>query len=358
MGLRGRAAATAALTAGVIAAATGIGGGVASAAAAADPGGLVRAGICTAPAGYQALAATLSLGILDALHGRAGDHAVTVSDGQTGVSCADDDARPFDAASIVKAVTLAALLRWHQERGQPLSAWERGEATAMITESDNDAATALWDEVGRGRLRHFLSLAGMSQTVLGPGVLWGLTQVTAHDEMLLLTLLTEANPVLSDASRSQELGLMAAVIPGQRWGTPAGAPGDVTTHVKNGWLPDGTGWHINSIGAFTGQAGGSAGATGPDYRIAVLTDRDPSEQYGIDTVAGVARVVHRVLNAADALPGLGAAVSLAPDAPASPRSLRPRPPLLNVTPLLTSPTPVRVPPTAGWAVVATLPVPA
>jgi len=29
----------------------------------------------------------------------------------------------------------------------------------------------------------------------------------------------------------------------------------VTVHVKNGWLPDDTGWHVNSIGAFTGRAG-------------------------------------------------------------------------------------------------------
>jgi Beta-lactamase enzyme family len=357
-------AAGAALTAGVMAAGAGIGGGTAAAAtttvARVAAGGLVRAGICTAPPGYQAVAGTLSLGILDALRGRAGDRAVTVTDSQTGVSCAYNEARRFDAASIIKVITLAALLRWHQESGQPLSAWERGEATAMITESDNDAATALWDEAGRSRLQHFLTLAGMSQTQLGPGVLWGLTQVTAHDEMLLLTLLTEANPVLSDSSRSYELGLMAAVIPGQRWGTPAGAPGDVTTQVKNGWLPDGTGWHINSIGAFTGLGGHLAATAVPDYRIAVLTDRDPAEQYGIDTVEAVARVVHRVLNAADAPAGLGTAVSLAPaGAPSQPTALTQlTPPQLSVTPLLTPPTPGPVSPTAGWAVVPTLPVPA
>ena len=69
---------------------------------------------------------------------------------------------------------------------------------------------------------------------------WGLTQVTAHDEMLLLELLTRPNSVLTAASRAYQLGLMARVISSQRWGTPAGAPGGVTVHVKNGWLPDGT----------------------------------------------------------------------------------------------------------------------
>ena len=44
------------------------------------------------------------------------------------------------------------------------------------------------------RLRRFLGLAAMNETALGPGRYWGLTQVTAHDEMLLLDLLTAAEP--------------------------------------------------------------------------------------------------------------------------------------------------------------------
>jgi len=147
---------------------------------------------------------------------------------------------------------------------------------------------SMWDEVGMSRLQRFLNLAGMSQTRLGTGGYWGLTQVTAHDEMLLLRLLTLPNPVLSPASRAYQLGLMARVTPSQRWGTPAGAPRGVTVHVKNGWLPDTAGWHINSIGAFTGA--------GKNYLIAVLTDDNPSERYGIDTIEAVARVVHRALN--------------------------------------------------------------
>ena len=37
---------------------------------------------------------------------------------------------------------------------------------------------------------------------------------------------------------------------------------------------------------------------GRNYLITVLTDGNPSEQYGIDTIEDVARVVHRDLNAA------------------------------------------------------------
>jgi len=252
---------TAALAAGVIAIGTGIsatGGSAArgattktaanassrargaEAAPAASAQARVTEGICTGPAAYKALAARLSTDIQGALRGREGHHAVTVYDAVTGVSCATDSTRHFDSASIVKAIILGALLRWHQQAGTPLSSWEKHEATLMITQSDNDAATALWDEVGMSRLQHFLDLAKMNETQLGQDGYWGLTQVTAHDEMLLLKLLTLPNSVLSNSSRAYQLGLMADVISAQRWGTPAGAPKDATVHVKNGWLPDGT----------------------------------------------------------------------------------------------------------------------
>jgi beta-lactamase class A len=248
----------------------------------------VREGIRTSPAADRRLAARLSADIDSALSGRAGHHAVTVHDAVTGVSCRTVSGRHFGSASIAKAIILAALLRWHEETGEPLSSREEQLATLMITRSDNDAATDLWNEVGPRRLRNFLNLAKMEQTRLDTGGRWGLTQVTAHDEMLLLKLLARPNSVLRPESRAYQLGLMARVIPSQRWGTPAGAPGDVAVHVKNGWLPDTAGWHINSIGAFTG--------TGKNYLIAVLTDDNPSQRYGIDTIEAVARVVHRALN--------------------------------------------------------------
>src|SRR5262249_58896012 len=49
------------------------------------------------------------------------------------------------------------------------------------------------------------------------------------------------------------------------------------------------GWHINSIGAFTGH--------GRDYMMAVLTDDNPTMAYGVATIEAVARVVHRDINA-------------------------------------------------------------
>ncbi|MGI5253476.1 serine hydrolase [Actinacidiphila glaucinigra] len=49
----------------------------------------------------------------------------------------------------------------------------------MITQSDNNATTALWNELGRAKVQAFLSAAGMTQTVPGSGGFWGLTAAAA-----------------------------------------------------------------------------------------------------------------------------------------------------------------------------------
>jgi hypothetical protein len=82
---------------------------------------------------------------------------------------------------------------------------------------------------------------------------------------------------------------MAHVIASQRWGVPAGAPAGVTVHVKNGWLPyPGSTWEINSLGIFTTKH--------RVYLMAVLTYDNPSMTYGIDTIQGAAKVMHKDLN--------------------------------------------------------------
>jgi len=264
----------------------------AAAATAAVPPGVCR----SSP--HPALAARLARDIRAAGRGRVSTVSVRVDDPGHGLGCWFQGARRFDSASVVKVTILAALLRKALDRHRFLTSTEAAEAHAMITVSDNNAASALWAELGHRYLRHFLNLAQMKQTVLGPGGYWGLTQITAHDEVLLLRLLLHKNRVLDTASRRYALSLMAQVVPSERWGVPAGAPTRLTVHVKNGWLPRAThGWRIHSIGCFTGRGGG--------YSIVVLTEDNPTMAYGIRTIEAIARVIHHDLNA-------GAASVIAP----------------------------------------------
>jgi hypothetical protein len=350
MGMRALVAGSAVLMAGVVACSSAAGavmpataaatsrtakatpsqaGAAKAATAAAGASTIVREGLCTAPEAHRALAAQVSADIWKGLRGRKGEHAVSVYDRVTGVYCVYNGSKDFDSASIVKAIIMAALLRWHQQTKKPLSAWEKSEATLMITQSDNDAATDLWDELGMSNLQHFLNLADMGETKLGQDGEWGLTQVTTHDEMLLLKLLTAPNSVLDAYSRSYQLGLMAHVTNWEAWGVTAGTPSGVTWHVKNGWLPDATGWHINSIGTFSGH--------GKDYMIAVLsdnTDMNDDEQYGINTIEDIARLVQHDLNNAKLTGSSTAAAQLA----AAPNAAQPQASSWAMVPALPAPT--------------------
>jgi beta-lactamase class A len=245
--------------------------------------------ICTSAARkYRRLASRMSRGITAALRGQVSVVGLTASDPRTRITCKLHPWWTFHSASIVKVIILGALLHELEAEHRGLTPQEVTLTHAMITQSSNSAATALWDEVGMRNLQRFLNLAKMKHTQLGEDGFWGLTLVTAHDELILLNLLTTRNSVLHGPSRSYALHLMAHVIPSQRWGVPAGAPANVTVHVKNGWLPDTGGWVINSIGAFTGH--------GRDYKIVVLTRDNPDMTYGVDTVQGVAEVINRDLN--------------------------------------------------------------
>jgi beta-lactamase class A len=266
---------------------------LAPAAAAASPAAAspaVAAVVCTSSS-HPRLAAALARDIQAARRGRSSTVGMWVDDPKDGLACSILGSSHFDSASAVKVIILGALLRKALDQHRYLTNTEAAEARAMITMSDNNAASALWAELGYAYLRHFLNLAGMRQTSLGLDGYWGLTQITAHDEMLLLRLLLSPNAVLNGASRAYALGLMAQVISSQRWGVPAGAPRSVTVHVKNGWLPRAThGWRIHSIGGFTWPKGW--------YSIVVLTQDNSTMAYGVATIEAIARAVHHDLNPA------------------------------------------------------------
>jgi beta-lactamase class A len=236
------------------------------------------------------LATKLKRDITSALAGRRGSISIGVYDRTTQTTCAYRAQTAFDSASVVKVTVLATLLWDAQKHQRALTAREKSLSQAMITKSDNAATTKLWSQLGLTKIRGFLAAAGMTQTKPGANGYWGLTQITARDEQKLLMLTTLTNRVLSDNSRAYILKLMSEVIASQRWGTPKGVPSGVSVHLKNGWLQRASyGWRVHSIGTFKGR--------GHDYMITVLTHGNSTWNYGITTIEGVAKVVHRDLAA-------------------------------------------------------------
>ncbi|MEV8538814.1 serine hydrolase [Streptomyces sp. NPDC051572] len=234
------------------------------------------------------LAAKLKKDITAALATRKGTVAVGLYDRTTKTTCTLRATSAYDSASTVKVTVLATLLWDAKKHNRTLTTRESTLAKSMITKSDNTATSTLWKQLGLTKIKGFLSAAGMTQTKPGANNYWGLTQETVTDEQKLLKLVTAKNTVLSDNSRAYILKLMNQVISSQRWGTPYGAPSTVTVHVKNGWLQRSThGWRVHSLGTFNGG--------GHDYMMSVLTQDNSTMSYGITTIQGVAKAIHKDL---------------------------------------------------------------
>jgi hypothetical protein len=246
-----------------------------------------------APAGQQD---PFGPGVTAYLAGRSGRVSAAVYDVGTQQSWQAGDGPAQDEASIVKLDILETLLSQHDASGG-LSAPDQALAQQMIEDSDNNAATDLWNDVGGATgIAAFNRQAGLTGTTASSCVVcagfpwpgWGLTTTVPADQITLLKQLLVPGSLLTSADRSYALGLMENVTPSQRWGVTGGVPGRVTVALKNGWLPlnnADTDWQINSIGWISGM--------GRDYLIAVTSTGNPSEQYGIDTINGLAAKVWR-----------------------------------------------------------------
>ncbi|MDQ1039829.1 hypothetical protein QFZ75_006245 [Streptomyces sp. V3I8] len=218
--------------------------------------------------------------------------SVAVLDTGSGQSARFGDGT-FDTASIVKADILAALLLRAQDAGRGLTAQERTYAAAMIRDSDNASATALWEAVGRAPgLAAANERLGLGATEGGDGLLWGLTQTTAADQLILLRQVfgNDNDSELDADSRAYLRGLMGDIAEGQDWGVSAAGPAGFA--LKNGWLPrSATGlWDINSVGRVV--------VDGRAYLVAVLSDGNSTKDEGIAMVEAVAKAAVSVFAAA------------------------------------------------------------
>ena len=192
-------------------------------------------------------------------------------------------------ASIIKVDILATLLHERQRIGLGLTPAQESLARDMIEDSDNDDAQKLWDEEGASTaVDAFDHEVGMNETTPNAAGYWGLSWTTARDQLQLLRRVMLANPLLDFSSRAYEYELMRHVVASQRWGVSAGVGRHATVALKNGWLPLHPGdWQVNSIGKVAGSR--------HRYLIAVLTNGQPTEGYGIATIERISAATWRAL---------------------------------------------------------------
>ncbi len=180
----------------------------------------------------------------------------------------------YVSASIVKAPLMVAELRRMKAASQPANEGSTGLLRAMITYSDNAAADAiyarnrdpgLYDVAGRTGMKRF--------TVQGH---WGNAQVSAADLARFFSRIDRAVPRGSQRLAHQ---LLADVVPDQRWGIPAAAEPRWSVELKGGWRSTDRGQLVHQAAHL------ERGET--EITLAVLTDGQPSQAYGRETVQGI-----------------------------------------------------------------------
>jgi Beta-lactamase enzyme family len=204
---------------------------------------------------------------------RAGTVAFAVAEGRRVRGVAIH--RTYYSASVVKAMLGLAVVRAARDRA--LTADERALLRPMITYSDNDAATAVYGRVGSGALYAIAREAGMRNFEVGYN--WADALLTAYDQAKLFQRIDRLAP---RRHRAYFRGLLAGIVPSQRWGiAPVAGERGFKIMFKGGWR----------TGIFHQVA--LLERNGKRIALAVLT-RSADHGYGRETQSGIAdRVLAR-----------------------------------------------------------------
>ncbi len=177
------------------------------------------------------------------------------------------------SASVVKAMLMVAYLDQRTVANRALGGFDASLLKPMITQSDNTAATEVRNIVGNGALQALADRAGMTHFATDP--IWGQTQITARDQTKFFL---HIEGYVAPRHRRYALGLLAGIVPAERWGIGEVAPRGWKLYFKGGW-----GY---STGLLDHQVvllvRGCARVS-----IAVLTMHDGSHAYGKQTLRGI-----------------------------------------------------------------------
>ena len=189
--------------------------------------------------------------------------------------------REFHSASVVKSLLMTAYLRLGSVRHRPLNDADRALLGPMVTRSDNATASAVYGIVGGEGLRRLARRAKLRD--FHPDIVWGLTRISAGD---MASFMYRLRRYLPRKHRRYALQLLSHIVSGQRWGVPPARPRGWRVYFKGGWTPAYGGWRINQVTRLTrGKR---------KLGLAVLTQGNPSHQYGTETIRGVtARLLRR-----------------------------------------------------------------
>jgi hypothetical protein len=183
----------------------------------------------------------------------------------------------FGSASVSKAMLLVAYLRRVGRRH--LSVNERALLRPMIVASDNNAADAIYRQVGGNGLLAVARAAGMRKfSDVGH---WANARITAADQARLFLRIDR---LVSATHRRYARMLLSSIVGPQRWGIPVVARRHrLKIFFKGGWRAGIT----HQVALLQNRHGGRRIA------LAILTSGTPSDAYGHETIERVAARVLR-----------------------------------------------------------------
>jgi hypothetical protein len=203
---------------------------------------------------------------------RIGTDAFAVIDDRGRLAGVDAHER-FHSASVVKAMLLVAYLGMLAREHRRLDGRSEGLLYPMIHSSDNNAASTVLAIVGQAALDRVAVQAHMSDYEPARGW-WAFTEVSAAD---LARFFFHLDALLPRRFVGYARWLLSTIEPSESWGVPAVARPRFQVFFKGGWLPRSEGLVNQAARLERGRK---------VFALAVLTTRDPSMEYGEQTIEG------------------------------------------------------------------------
>jgi Beta-lactamase enzyme family len=243
-----------------------------SPAAATRPRAHLTGGPCLVAGVGKPLDRTWRANILSAIEyrrGRRGDIAFAVRTADAFYSYRPDHQEW--SASVLKAMLMVAYLNRRSVSGRALDAQDKSLLYPMITRSDNNAADRVDEIVGAGGLQELAVQVGMTNFAAAEPI-WGESEITPRDQTKFFL---HIDSYIAPRHRAYAMGLLASIVPSQRWGIGEVAPKGWKLYFKGGW-GSGTGLIDNQVALLVRGCS--------RISIAVLTMHDGSHAYGKQTL--------------------------------------------------------------------------
>lgn len=143
---------------------------------------------------------------------------------------------PFCTASVIKLAIAQCIIDRKALDDETVQLIEK-----MICESENEAASILWQRCGAEKgMQSYFEKLGMHKTKAGVDGYWGLTETMASDCFLLWRyILQNKHPILRH--------FLTAIRADQQWGFSSCMNEHTTVYLKNGWSPKTeSNWRMNA----------------------------------------------------------------------------------------------------------------